>query len=145
VGYHCWYSPGAVALFMLPEPFQLVLYANSDEQIPVAENIGRALHRHPGTGELLYVDKNQTPWIIRAFATDQEQHRKLAPLFPEVEDFAISSSGVLWTAYGSKLYHREPSDERWQLEADYAAHGIRNISRISISPDERYLALVGEE
>jgi len=145
VGYHCWYSPGAVALFMLPEPFKLVLYANPEEQLLVAENIGRALHRHPETGELLYVDKNQTPWKIRAFTTSREQHRYLAPLYPGGEDFTISNDGMLWTGNGAKLYRRGANDERWQLEADYSAYGIRNISRIAVSPDQRYLALVSEE
>ncbi len=146
VGYHTWFSPGAVALFMLPEPFTLTLYASSQERLNVAQNIGRALQRHPKTGELLYLDKNRVPWMIRAFSSAGEQYRDLAPAFPQEEDFAVSSDGDLWTGVDSRVYRRGDGDSRWSLvAADLAQHGIRSITRLAVSPDRRYLAVVSGE
>lgn len=142
VGYYSWFSPGSVALFLLPEPFELHLYASKDEQLPVATNIGRAIAKDPQSGNLLYVDKEPSPWQITAFNPGSGEKSVVAKLFPQHEDFAISSSGTLWTALGGKLYNRKLEDKNWRLAMDLRAYDISNISRLAISPDETKLAIV---
>ncbi len=141
VGYYSWFSGGSAALFLLPEPFELRLYASYDEQLEVASNIGRSLATHPLNGKLLFVDKSIEPWKIMAFSPPDTKS-EVAQLFLDHEDFTISTSGTLWTAMGGKLYHRNESDERWKLLADLRAYGIESISRLAVSPDESQLAFV---
>jgi len=142
VGYYSWFTPGSVALFLLPEPFELHLYASKDEQLPVATNIGRAIAKDPFSGDLLYVDKAPSPWQITAFDPGSGDKTVVARLFPQHEDFAITASGTIWTALGGKLYNRKLGDENWSLAIDLRAYDINNISRLAISPDESKLALV---
>ncbi len=141
VGYYSWFSGGSAALFLLPEPFELRLYASFDEQLKVATNIGRSLATNPLSGDLLFVDKSTEPWKIMAFSPPSNKI-EVAQLFLNQEDFTISASGTLWTAMGGKLYHRKQDDERWKLAADLRAYGIENISRLAVSPDESKLAFV---
>lgn len=141
VGYYSWFSGGSAALFLLPEPFELRLYASHDEQLEVASNIGRSLATHPLNGELLFVDKSTEPWKIMTFSPPDTKS-EVAQLFLDQEDFTISASGTLWTAMGGKLYHRSEDDERWKLLADLRAYGIESISRLAVSPDESQLAFV---
>lgn len=141
VGYYSWFSGGSAALFLLPEPFELRLYASYDEQLEVAKNIGRALLRNPLNGELLFVDKTNEPWKIIAFSPPDNKS-EVAQLFLDQEDFTISSSGTLWTATGGKLYQRTAEDERWRLHSDLRSYGIENISRLAVNPDETKLAFV---
>lgn len=142
VGYYSWFSPGSIALFLLPEPFSLILYASMDEQIAVAENIGRAISKNPLTGELLFVDKNASPWQITAFNLATREKTVIAKLFPQHEDFAITAEGTLWTALGGKLYNRAIGENNWKLAIDLRAYELNNISRLSISPDGTKMALV---
>jgi len=141
VGYYSWFSGGSAAIFLLPEPFELRLYASADEQLEVASNVGRSFHTHPITGQLLYVDKTKAPWKVMAFSPTQEKV-EVASLFPNTEDFTISTSGTLWTALASKIYKRSESDTRWELVTDLRSFGITNISRLAVSPDESTLVLV---
>lgn len=142
VGYYSWFSPGSVALFLLPEPFSLLLYASKDEQIAVAENIGRAITKDPLSGDLLFVDKSSSPWLITAFNPSTKEKTAVAKLFPQHEDFAISPQGTLWTALGGKLYKRSIKDSNWKLAIDLRAYNLNNITRLSISPDGKKMALV---
>lgn len=142
VGYYSWFTPGSVALFLLPEPFELHLYASNDEQLPVATNIGRAIAKDPDNGNLLYVDKQPSPWQITSFSPGSGEKTVVAKLFPQHEDFAITASGVIWTALGGKLYNRKLSDKNWRLAMDLRAYDINNISRLAISPDQTKIALV---
>ncbi len=144
IGYYNWYSGGSAALFLLPEPFELRLYASEGEQLSVATRIGRALATHPESGQLLYVDKSSEPWKIMAFSPPDSK-TEVANLFLDQEDFAISSSGTLWTTMGSKIYQRQVTDDRWQLVTDLRGYGLENLSRLAVSPDESKLALVNSK
>ncbi|MCF6262067.1 MAG: hypothetical protein L3J24_00520 [Xanthomonadales bacterium] len=142
VGYYSWFSPGSVALFLLPEPFSLILYASKDEQVAIAESIGRAITKNPLTGDLLFVDKSASPWKITAFNLATREKTVIAKLFPQHEDFAITAEGTLWTALGGKLYNREIGDNNWKLVMDLRAYELNNITRLVISPDGTKMALV---
>lgn len=142
VGYYRWFSAGAVALFLLPEPFSLILYASVDEQLPVAKNIGRSISKNPVSGDLLFVDKNTVPWQITAFNPGTKEKSVVTKLFPQQEDFTIGPEGTLWTALGGKLYKRAVDDNNWKLAIDLRTYDLHNITRIAISPDGTKMALV---
>lgn len=147
VGYHSWYSPGSVALFLLPEPFQLKLYASASEQLDVADNIGRAFQRMPGSRALVYVDKNEKPWQLRAFDPAARESEVILQMFPGVEDFTIDGNGFAWCGNGSKVYRADLNADqpKWRLAGDLRADGVRGITRIAVSPFGRQIAVVAEE
>jgi len=145
VGYHAWYREDTVALFILGEQFTLHSARIGEAASRLLHtNIGRTLRRHPGTGEVLFVDKNPQPWEIVAIDMARSESRPILPLFPDSEDFEVDGRGGLWTGLGSKLYHCRPGCEGWRLAADLAEFGIGGISRLALSPDGRWLALVAE-
>ena len=143
VGYHAWYREDAVALFILGEQFTLHrALIGQDGSQSLYSNIGRTLRRHPGTGEVLFVDKNPRPWEITAIDMASGEHRAILPLFPEGEDFEVDGQGGLWTGLDSKLYFCQPGFDAWRLTTDLAEYGITGISRLAVSPDGSWLALV---
>lgn len=146
VGYHVWYGGTHVAMFILGDSFTLqTTDLGSGEARLVAENIGRSLHKHPASGEVLFVDKNVEPWQIAALDPGTGTIRDVMPLFPDSEDFTIDNAGDYWTGNGSKLYKRSPGADRWSLVADFSAHGIGNISRLAVDSASGRIALVGEQ
>ncbi len=145
VGYHAWFGHQEVAMFILGETFTLqTAKLNTAGTTLVADNIGRSIRKHPVTGEILFVDKNNEPWQIAAYSPQTTATRFVMPLFPGNEDFTIDANGTYWTANGSKLYQRRPADNRWQLLADYSNAGVGKISRLAIDPQSSRIALVGD-
>jgi len=143
VGYHSWVDQNTVAVFVLGESFSLQR-AHIGDQLPefLYDNIGRTLRTHPLSGAILFVDKNLEPWRISALHIDGMLYDSVLSLFPEGEDFEVDPSGRFWTGLGSKLYRSDIATSQWRLVADLTSHGIRNISRLAISPDGKFLAMV---
>jgi len=144
VGYHAWFSEGEVAMFILGESFTLnTASLDTNGSLEVAVNIGRTIRKHPGSNEIVFVDKNSEPWNIAAYQPAAKITRSIMPLFPAGEDFTIDGNGNYWTGNGSRLYRRAPGDERWELMADYSAKGVGNITRLAINPAGTKITFVG--
>lgn len=145
VGYHAWFSPQDVAMFILGETFTLqTARLGKAGATLAASNIGRSLRVHPVSGEVLFVDKNPAPWRIAAWDPVTAGLRQVVALFPGSEDFTVDGDGNYWTGNGSKLYRFKPDDERWMLMADFSAQGVRHISRLAVHLQSGQIALVGE-
>ena len=145
VGYHDWFSDNDVAMFILGDSFDLYTASLGTEGSRlIASNIGRSIRRHPQSNEILFVDKNHTPWQIAAFDAATGGLRTVMPLFPENEDFTVDSNGDYWTGNGSKLYRHSPGDRGWKLIADFRDFGVNNISRLATHLDSGQISFVSE-
>jgi hypothetical protein len=147
VGYHAWLGDRRLALFVLGEPFTLrMLDLDSGVAAVVAERIGRSLHRLPGTAEASFVGREGDDVAIFAVEFAGTSRRRLAPAPPTVErDYAWTSDGVLLAFVGAKLFRLRPGvDVEWAETADVASLGIRDVSRLAVSPDGARLAFVAD-
>lgn len=148
VGYHTWLDSNTLALFILGEPSTLQLAEiDTGKTTVIASNIGRSIHKIPGKKTLSFVQKlTETTGTIEEYDPQTKQTSVLIKLFPETEDYAWSPSGTLWTAKGAILYSFHPGkDQDWVQEADLSGSGLKQITRIAISPDERWIAVVSAE
>jgi len=148
VGYHAWINSHSVALFILGEPPTLQLAEiNSGKSRVIASNIGRSIHKVPGKQSISFVQKvTEKTGTIEEYDPATEQTSVLIQLFPDTEDYAWSPSGTLWTSKQSVLYSYRPGkDNDWIQETDLSAAGIKQITRIAISPNGEWLALVSTE
>ncbi len=144
VGYHSWIDSESIALFILGDSFTLHKASIGDQpSVFLADHIGRTLRRHPGTGQILFVDKKTEPWSIASIDAQSGDQQTVMPLLPGIEDFEVDSKGRYWMGYGSKLYHSNAANSRWELSADLRGYGIDNITRLASSPDGNFLAIVG--
>jgi hypothetical protein len=148
VGYHAWIDSHSGALVILGEPptLQIADVATGTSSV-VASNIGRSLHKIPGKRSISFVQKlTETTGTIEEYDPTTKQTRVLIQLFPETEDYTWSPSGTLWTAKGSTLYSFHPGkDKDWTPETDLSTAGIKQITRMAISPDEKWIAIVSTE
>lgn len=148
VGYHAWAGKELV-LFVLGEPHELQR-TRSDQKAAkgrmVAKDIGRALKKVPGKNAFSFVHKSvegQEGWWIQQLDVSSDELTPLIRTFDGREDFTWSPDGKLWMADGSKLYRYCPScGGDWVQIADLEPKGIRDITRLAISPDGRHLAFV---
>lgn len=146
VGYHSWFNPHSVAMFILGDSLTLHTASLGEEAArQLADNIGRTLRKHPLTGQVLFVDKTQQPWKIAILDPQSGAIGEVMQLFPGVEDFEVGPAGRFWTGNGARLYRSNAANNAWELAADLSEFGISNITRLGVSPDDRQLALVSSE
>jgi len=148
VGYHAWLDEERLALFVLGTPATLQIASLTDGKAEVvAENIGRSLYRFPGRGTVSFVQwsPDRTGWITE-YDPETGASAPIAPLLEENEFYAWTPDGVLVMGQGSKLFRWRPGEsEVWEEMADLLFAGILDITRIAVSPDGGWIAVVGAD
>ena len=149
IGYHAWIDAATVMVFVLGEPATLQRATpGAPEAEVVTGNIGRALVSIPGTKAVSFTTRDENRvWWIKRYDADTREIRTLvqAPEGATGEPYcAWTRDGRLYTAAGTRILSWKEGETGWTAVGDLAAAPIRNISRLSISPDGRWLAFVAE-
>ncbi|MBX3132392.1 MAG: PD40 domain-containing protein [Gemmatimonadaceae bacterium] len=144
VGYHVWVGTDHIGAFVLGSPNALVLISALTERVDtLARGIGRAFARVPSRLAFTFVHfHGDTSWIGEVDVRTQAV-RRIAIAPPGGEYHVWTPGGALLATADSRIYRRE--GEAWVVVADYAALGIRNISRIAISPQGDRIAFVAAD
>ena len=163
VGYHAWIDADRLVLFVLgqqgkPATLQLASVKTGQGEV-VADNIGRSLHRIPGTGLASFVQREATGefWIKQLDVSS----KKIDPLVKAAEgssdrDYAwmpdgktiLMSAGtkvMSWTRLPSGALAKEGGAAGWTEVFDAAAHQLGAVTRIAVSPKGDAIAIVVTE
>ena len=148
VGYHAWLGPSKLATFVLGTPATLHLIDSDGSHDEIrARDIGRALQRVPGKQAFSYTQRDSLKalWITtQPVIGESEAVVVKAPT--DNEYHAWTPDGVLLSASQGKLvrWNRAiDASSGWLPVADISA-GVKNISRLAVSPDGKWLAFVAE-
>lgn len=145
VGYHAWGDAHTLGLFVLGSPptFQLADTRTGEGKI-LAERAGRSIHKIPGQHAISFVTKPaENEWWINRLDLDGGDMVQLAKTLPGSEDYAWMPDGSMVMGLGSKLYRWQTAlPNEWQLLADFSETGLTDITRLAVSPDGKYLAVV---
>lgn len=150
VGYHAWVDAETAALFVLGKPATLQI-ANipSGKADMATDNIGRSLHRIPGTRRVSFVHRDASGefWIKQIDA----ESKKIEPLVKAVEgsadrDMAWMPDGrtILMSA-GTKVFSWTREASGWTEVFDAAPHGLGAVSRLAVSSKGDAVAIVVAE
>src|ERR1700674_3969706 len=145
VGYHWWLDDHTLALFILGKPNTLQLVDTRTEKAEtIAENPGRILRRIPHENKFSFVHKiSDKEWAIKAFDLRTRTSASLIDTLPGVEDYAWMPSGLLLMAKDSRLFSVIPlTGKSWSEVADFSGAGLKNITRIAVSPKGDRIAVV---
>jgi len=143
IGYHAWIDKDELLAFVLGEPSTLVKVNTTDGSHKTLDsNIGRSLHKHPKSGKMLYISKAQSDWTINSWDPKSGTIETVTKTLPGQEDFCIHPNGILLMGKADQLFYFQ--HDQWKPLANVSAFGIKNISRLAVSPNGKRLALVGE-
>ena len=154
LGYYAWLSGDEkLGVFLRSEPPALHLVdVESGETEAIADNIGRSFHAVPSGNGLFFtaIDEDEIHQIM-FFNLATNSVIEVVGLPAGVQDFVVVFSDTgdvdgLMAGSGSILMFNalESDTQEWQVVGDYADAGLQNITRIAISDDHAYIALVGE-
>ena len=149
IGYHAWIDATTVMVFVLGQPATLQRATpGTPEAEVVTGNIGRALVSIPGTKAVSFTTRDeQRGWWIKRYDADTRQIRTLmqAPTGGTGEPYcAWTRDGRLYTASGTKILSWKEGESDWTVVGDLSSAPLKNISRLAVSPDGRWLSFVAE-
>jgi WD40 repeat protein len=148
VGYHAWGDAHTLALFVLGSPPTLqIADTRSGVAKPVASDIGRGVQRIPGRPAVSFVQKGaDSVWTMTELELASGRTRPLVRTLRGVDQYAWTPNGTLLMAQGAKLYQwRAERGTEWEEVADFTAAGLRNVTRLAVSPRGNQLALVAAD
>ncbi|HEX4931676.1 MAG TPA: hypothetical protein VFV33_00770 [Gemmatimonadaceae bacterium] len=145
VGYHAWADAQHVVMYVLGSPSNLVIgELPGGRTDTVMVNIGRSLHRIPGTNRVSFVSKAyEENWYVMDLDVATRETRPIARLPKGTEDYAWLPDGRLIAGSGSTLLVADPAQSAAWIEiADLAPAGLRAITRLAVSPSGDRIAIV---
>ena len=149
IGYHCWVNSDLIGVFVVGEPNTLKLVnLGSDSADQIANSPGTTLVMVPGQENMMsYVDlSDETSWSIKNLNTVTKESSDIIKTIKKSQYYTWTPSGILLTGDGKRLFKFDPkSDTDWVELADLTDYGIKDFSRIVVSPKGNLLAVVVSE
>ncbi|MEO8623568.1 MAG: hypothetical protein ABI625_20995 [bacterium] len=149
VGYHAWLGPARIAAYVLGTPSTLhVIDSDGAHDEIRARDVGRALLRIPGRDGFSYTQRDSAKalWIMTQTVTG-ESETMLVRAVVDNEYHAWTPDAILLSVTGGVLvrWNRALDATRaWVPVADLSKSGVKNVSRLAVSPDGKWLAFVAE-
>ncbi|MGH7618595.1 MAG: TolB family protein [Gemmatimonadaceae bacterium] len=143
VGYHAWIDANNLALFVLGSPNALVhADVRAQKYDTLARRVGRSLAPLPDGGGFSFVRQADSTSTLVAATWPGFATHDLVALPRGSQDVAWVSPTTVLTGSGSRLLMWTKSATGWTEIADFAAAGLTTISRLAVSPDGHWLAIV---
>lgn len=151
LGYYAWLNNGATLAVYLRggTPALYLVDVASGKRRLIAEHIGRALHASPDGRRLYFTEENASGgYRIMLLDPANDAMTPMIDLPDGVEDFAVLSvNGVfhgLLAAKGPLLYISTDGDGAldWKPAGEFSNDGVMSISRIAVSDDGAWIAVV---
>jgi hypothetical protein len=145
VGYHAWADERTVVLFVLGDPPTLQRAdVETGEVETVADDIGRSIHRIPGSSDVSYVQRHGPDRAtLMRLPGDGQAPQPIIDTVDGREDHAWAPDGTLLMASGAVVYALAPGSDEWVAVADFSHLDI-SITRLAVSPDASQIAMVAE-
>jgi dipeptidyl aminopeptidase/acylaminoacyl peptidase len=148
VGYQTWIDARTVATFVLGQPNALVrANVESGRADTLARDIGRSLATLPGGAAFSFVqDRPDRSAMLRSMSTaanaPASEAADLILLPRRAQDVVWLSRDLVLTSTGSRILSWRRGDADWLDVADLGQAGLTGVTRMAVSPDGRWLAIV---
>jgi imidazolonepropionase-like amidohydrolase/Tol biopolymer transport system component len=144
IGYFAFPEPNVVASFVLGSPATLQLVnLETEESKLIVSNVGRSIHKIPGRAAASFLHKiSQDEWTIKEVDT-KGNVKDIARAPKGREDYAWLPDGTLVISSGTKVLALKPgADNDWREIADFAAIGLKDLTRLATNSRGDQIAIV---
>jgi hypothetical protein len=143
VGYHAWMDRNRVALFVLGAPPTLQMAdVRTGQTALLSRDVGRSLHKVPNRSAVSFLQRfADGPWIVERDLESGVVRVLIRPA-GQNEFFAWTPDGSILMGEGSVLFRWRDGGQGWVRMADLGHFGVTEISRVAVSGDGRWVAVV---
>lgn len=148
IGYHVWYNDHILVATVLRENrMDLVVINLKDKTNTTSQrNVGRSLHKIPGTDLVSYISKENKTWEIKSLNPMSGATKKITDTYKNEEDVCWLDKNTLVTGSGKSILTYDIRTEvAWDPVIRFEQEEINNITRIAINTSKTRLAFVAEE
>jgi hypothetical protein len=151
VGYYVWFSKNIVITYVLGD-IESIQVSNFKYKIkyPIAQEIGRSLNKIPnpssiGRDKISFISKSYgNPEIYEIDPLNSESNYLIDPVEGS-EDLTWTIDGAILMAKGDVIYKFHPqTDSEWKTILIESEFPLKNITRLTVSPDGKKIAIVAE-
>lgn len=144
VGYYAWVDDTLVAAFILGDPPVLQLASTSGESFTLARGVGRSIQPNQAHGAVSFTLADSLGNHTINLGLPSGTVTRLTPALPGSQDFVWAAADMILMARDSLLFQWRLGDEDWRpVAVEWGADRPSNITRLAVSSDRRWLALVG--
>ena len=147
IGYHVWIDDHRLAVFVLgvgrdPATLQLV-DTTADTADVIDTNIGQSLLIRPGHGTVSYLLRaTSQPTRVKEVDPATKKTSTITTMLAGGQYLTWLTDGGILSASGTKLSAWHSDSTGWVEVADFAPAGLTQVTRLSASPDGKWLAFV---
>jgi dipeptidyl aminopeptidase/acylaminoacyl peptidase len=143
VGYYAWIDANNLALFVLGKPNALVhADIRTGQADTLSRDIGRSVQPLPSGGGFSFVAHVDSVSSVRVVQWPANSRRAEVALPRRGEDFTWVTRDLILASSGSKLLYWHRGMAAMVDADDLSAAGLTNITRLAVSPDRQWLAIV---
>ncbi len=151
VGYHAWIDDSTLALFVLGRPNTLqVANTRSGLAREVARSIGRSLQPMPWLHGASFLQERGDSSAMLSYVMPTKSGVggiafRFGPMLARSDFLVWLPNRRALAGQDSKLFAVDTQDMQWAAVADLSPQSITHISRLAVSPDGRWLAIVADD
>ncbi|MBT8301494.1 MAG: nuclear transport factor 2 family protein [Maribacter sp.] len=148
VGYHVWYSEDILVNTILTENRMDLIVSNFEEEIDfrVQKNVGRSLHSIPNSDMVSYISMEGKEALLKSLHPKTGKTQLITSIPGGITDMCWWPEGGFLLPRGNTIIKFSEDLQQDPIIINLSEYkNIHSISRISVSPSGKYLALVSEE
>ena len=148
VGYHVWHNEETLVCTVLIDDRMDLVVANLRDKTnyTVEKHVGRSLHNIPNANLVSYISKDKDSWSIKSLDPVSGTTKVITKLPKDTEDMCWLADGTILIPSGNLIHQVNHASKDKPVVMDLSGyHEINVISRIVVSPDGKYLALVSTD
>lgn len=148
IGYYCWFDRKTVFSFVVGSPPSLQEWNTKNSQFKIIMmNPGRSLSKIPNQKTISFIHKESDDiWYINSYDPFTDKVTYITECIKGAEDMVWASDGTAFLSNNKKIYKFNPSeDQTWQMMANMGDFNLASASRLAVSPNRKWMAVVIEE
>ena len=147
VAYPAWFDENTlVASVIVNDSLHLIISdLKSKTNTIVAKNVGRSVHKIPGTELMSFISKeNDKYWLLKSLNPRTKEIKTITSV-GKTEDVTWLPNGTLLLPNQSTIYQFNPkTDKNPKLFFSFSDENINNISRMAVNSEGTKIAIVAE-